>query len=107
LTNRNNREFDRDHNSHWGRLHKVEDVKIEWHGGFTNSPFGALGPYLVAVPTDEEISFILEILNSIVSPALDMLEALLPTASSWDGVSRNDFCRYVEVKCLCRCKITE
>ena len=69
--------------------------------------FNAFGSYLVAVPSDEEISFILEILNSIVSPALDKLEVLLPTASSWDGVARNDFCRYVEVKPLRRCKITK
>lgn len=26
--------FDRDHNSAWGKLHRVENVKIEWHGGF-------------------------------------------------------------------------
>lgn len=68
--------------------------------GSRTLPFDALGSYLVAVPSDEEISFILEILNSIVSPALDKLEALLTTASSWDGVARNDFCRYVDVKRL-------
>jgi hypothetical protein len=28
----NNPEFDRDHNSHWGKLHKAEDITIEWHG---------------------------------------------------------------------------
>jgi proteasome activator subunit 4 len=28
----NNSEFDSDHNSHWGKLHKVEDIKLEWHG---------------------------------------------------------------------------
>jgi hypothetical protein len=56
-----------------------------------------LGSYFVAVPSNEEISFILEILNNIVSPALDKLESLLPTASSWDGTARNDFCRCVEV----------
>ncbi|KAI0296143.1 hypothetical protein BC826DRAFT_1005479 [Russula brevipes] len=76
----NSEGFDRGHNSHWGKLHKVEDVKVEWH-----------------VPSDEEISFILEILNFIVSPALDKVEALLPTASSWDGVARNDFCRHLHI----------
>ena len=45
------------------------------------------------VPSNDEISFVLDILNHIVSPALDKLEALLPSASSWDGVARNDFCR--------------
>jgi proteasome activator subunit 4 len=29
---RNNQGFEGDHNSDWGKLHKVEDVKIEWHG---------------------------------------------------------------------------
>jgi proteasome activator subunit 4 len=72
----NSEGFDRDHNLLWGKLHRVEDVKIEWH-----------------VPSNEEISFILEILSDVVSPALDKVEALLPTASFWDGVARNDFCR--------------
>lgn len=49
--------------------------------------------YSSAVPSDEEIAFILEILSDVVSPALDKVEALLPTASSWDGIARNDFCR--------------
>ena len=67
----------------------------------------ALVSYFVAVPSNEEISFILEILNNIVSPALDKLESLLPTASSWDGIARNDFCRCVEVIPLCRSRITK
>jgi hypothetical protein len=49
--------------------------------------------YAAAVPSDEEISFILQILTNVVSPALDKVEALLPIASSWDGIARNDFCR--------------
>ncbi|KAH9081608.1 hypothetical protein EDB83DRAFT_2512470 [Lactarius deliciosus] len=61
----NSEDFDRDHNSHWGRVHKAEDVKIEWH-----------------VASNDEISFALEILNHIVSPALDKIEALLPSAGS-------------------------
>src|SRR5712672_2420769 len=36
--NNNNSGFDKDHNSHWGRLHKVEDVKIEWHGRLRSHP---------------------------------------------------------------------
>jgi proteasome activator subunit 4 len=55
-----------------------------------------LRSYFVAVPSNEEISFIIEILDHIVSPALDKLEALLPAASSWDGIARNDFCRYAQ-----------
>jgi hypothetical protein len=31
-TDERHSEFDRDHNSHWGKLHKAEDIKIEWHG---------------------------------------------------------------------------
>jgi hypothetical protein len=51
------------------------------------------GSYSTTVPSNEEISFILEILSDVVSPALDKVETLLPTASSWDGIARNDFCR--------------
>ena len=47
------------------------------------------------VPSNDEISFVLEILEHIVSPALDKIEALLTSAGSWDGVARNDFCRQV------------
>jgi hypothetical protein len=32
VADKSNSEFDRDHNSHWGKLHKAEDIKIEWHG---------------------------------------------------------------------------
>jgi len=94
LADRNNSDFDRDHNSVWGKLHRVEDVKIEWHGGL-KSPLSnrSKGSYSAAVPSNEEISFILEILTHVISPALDKVEALLPTASSWDGIARNDFCR--------------
>ncbi|KAI0275116.1 hypothetical protein BC834DRAFT_851157 [Gloeopeniophorella convolvens] len=73
-------EFNRDHNLHWGTIHRAEDIKIEWH-----------------VPSSEEIDFVLEILDKIVSPSLDKVEALLPTASTWNGVSRNDFCRYLHI----------
>ena len=85
--------FDRDHNSRWGKLHRVEDVKIEWHGGVNFLLQSEQGSHSVAVPSNEEISFILEILRDVVSPALDKVEALLQTASSWDGIARNDFCR--------------
>ncbi|GLB36441.1 putative protein with domain of unknown function (DUF3437) [Lyophyllum shimeji] len=70
--------FNSDHNVHWGRLYNPEDVVIEWH-----------------VPNDDEIAFVLEILEQIVGPALDKVESLLETTSSWDSIDRNDFCRYL------------
>lgn len=45
------------------------------------------------VPNDEEIAFVLEILDVVAGPALDKVEALLSTPN-WDNVARNDFCRY-------------
>ncbi|KAI0322307.1 hypothetical protein OF83DRAFT_1161297 [Amylostereum chailletii] len=71
-------EFEKDHNLYWGKLYKPEEVKIEWH-----------------VPSEDEITFIFEILESLVSPALDKIERLLETAGTWDSVARNDFCRYL------------
>ena len=75
--------------------------------GFEPTRSAASEPYFVPVPSNEEISFILEVLNNIVSPALDKLEALLPTASSWDGIARNDFCRCAASTPLRRSRITQ
>ncbi|KZT23745.1 hypothetical protein NEOLEDRAFT_1135845 [Neolentinus lepideus HHB14362 ss-1] len=72
--------FNQDHNVHWGRLYESKDVKIEWH-----------------FPKDEEITFILEILDTIGETALSKVEALLELSSGLDNVSRNDFCRYINV----------
>jgi proteasome activator subunit 4 len=44
------------------------------------------------VPTQDEIAFVLEILDQIAEPALDKVEALL-AQSTWDNIARNDFCR--------------
>ncbi|KAL5534546.1 hypothetical protein ACEPAG_1009 [Sanghuangporus baumii] len=71
-------EFEKNHNLYWGRFYDVKDVKIEWH-----------------VPSDEEISFVLQILEQIIDPLLDNLEELLLDTSNWDDVARNDFCRYL------------
>ncbi|KAF8078288.1 hypothetical protein FPV67DRAFT_1663041 [Lyophyllum atratum] len=71
-------DFNSDHNIHWGRLYNPEDVVIEWH-----------------VPTDDEIAFVLEILDQVLGPAMDKVESLLETTSTWDNVDRNDFCRYL------------
>ncbi|KAH9947705.1 ARM repeat-containing protein [Amylocystis lapponica] len=72
--------FDQNHISQWGKFYEPETVKIEWH-----------------VQSREEIDFILELLDQIASPALDKIETLLETAGKWDGVARNDFCRYLHV----------
>ncbi|SCV72468.1 BQ2448_4005 [Microbotryum intermedium] len=72
------------HHQRWGRLYEVKDVEMEWH-----------------VPSDEEISFALELLREIVEPAMDALEAL-QRESTQEGFNRstvwtNDFCRYCNV----------
>ncbi|CCM01635.1 uncharacterized protein FIBRA_03696 [Fibroporia radiculosa] len=74
----NNPDFDQDHIAHWGRLYEPHDVKIEWH-----------------VPTDDEIHFVMEILDKVAAPALDMIEASIGTADRWDNIARNDFCRSI------------
>lgn len=45
------------------------------------------------VPSEEEISFVLEILDHIVAPALAKVEVLLEKSSAWTSIDRNDFCR--------------
>ncbi|KAF9459432.1 hypothetical protein BDZ94DRAFT_1312356 [Collybia nuda] len=72
--------FDQDHNLQWGLLYEPEDVVIEWH-----------------VPSSEEITFTLDILDKLCTPALDRVEALLENTATWDNVSRNDFCRSLHV----------
>src|ERR1700742_4996520 len=47
------------------------------------------------VPSKDEITLVLEILDTMVAPALDKIERLLETAGNWDNVARNDFCRQV------------
>ncbi|KAJ6519492.1 hypothetical protein C8R45DRAFT_852433 [Mycena sanguinolenta] len=70
--------FEKDHNAQWGRFYEPKDVAVEWH-----------------IPTEGEIDFIMDILDRIGKPALDKVEALLETTSSWDAADRNDFCRYL------------
>ncbi|ETW87560.1 hypothetical protein HETIRDRAFT_469691 [Heterobasidion irregulare TC 32-1] len=76
----NSPEFNKDHNIHWGKTFVAEEVEIEWH-----------------VPSEEEISFVLEILDHIVAPALAKVEVLLEKSSAWTSIDRNDFCRYLQV----------
>ncbi|KAG6889358.1 hypothetical protein C0995_001423 [Termitomyces sp. Mi166 len=70
--------FNKDHNIYWGRLYNPEDVVIEWH-----------------VPNNDEVAFVLEILDHVFLPAIEKVEALLNTTFKWDNVDRNDFCRYL------------
>jgi proteasome activator subunit 4 len=46
------------------------------------------------VPSDDEIAFVLDILDHVITPALDKVEALIETTAKWDNVDRNDFCRW-------------
>lgn len=70
--------FEKDHNAQWGRFYEAKDVVVEWH-----------------VPSEGEISFVLDVLDRIGEQALDKVEALLATTTSWNGADRNDFCRYL------------
>ena len=45
------------------------------------------------VPSENEIALVFDVLDLVVSPALDKVEGLLQTAGSWDNIARNDFCR--------------
>jgi proteasome activator subunit 4 len=47
----------------------------------------------LAAPSNEEIAFIMQILDDLVAPILDKVEQLLETVGVWDNVARNDFCR--------------
>ncbi|PAV21860.1 ARM repeat-containing [Pyrrhoderma noxium] len=74
----NDEEFGSNHILHWGKFYLGKDVKIEWH-----------------VPSAEEIDFVVELLDRLVSPFLEKIEGLLENSSNWDNISRNDFCRYL------------
>jgi proteasome activator subunit 4 len=45
------------------------------------------------VPSTDEITFVLDILDQVATPALDKVESLLETTAKWDNIARNDFCR--------------
>ncbi len=45
------------------------------------------------VPSEEEIAFVLEIIDNIGRPALQLVNSLVEVSGNWDTVSRNDFCR--------------
>jgi proteasome activator subunit 4 len=46
------------------------------------------------VPTNNEINFVLDIIDQIGQPALQMVETLIANNAKWNNVSQNDFCRY-------------
>ncbi|EJD04282.1 uncharacterized protein FOMMEDRAFT_167503 [Fomitiporia mediterranea MF3/22] len=71
-------EFNKNHNLYWGRFYEAKEVKIEWH-----------------VPSNEEVAFVLQILEQIVEPLLTRIEDLLADTNNWDTAARNDFCRYL------------
>ena len=88
-------EFGSNNILHWGKFYLGKDVKIEWHG---KSWLLSTGTILIAsdpVPSAEEIDFVVELLDRLVSPFLEKIEGLLENSSNWDNISRNDFCRYV------------
>ncbi|KDR84826.1 hypothetical protein GALMADRAFT_233236 [Galerina marginata CBS 339.88] len=70
--------FDKNHSTQWGRLYDPEDVIVEWH-----------------VPNDDEVAFVMDIIDHIGKPALKMVESLIETSDKWDNIGRNDFCRYL------------
>ncbi|TFK57500.1 ARM repeat-containing protein [Heliocybe sulcata] len=72
--------FNQDHNVHWGQLYESKDIEIEWH-----------------VPGDDEIQFVLEIIDTIGATALSKVESLLESSGGMDNILRNDFCRYINV----------
>lgn len=71
--------FDNDHMRFWGQQYQAEDVVLEWH-----------------VPNDGEIEFILDLMDTVISPTLDTVEKILDLPT-WDEVARNDFCRNLHV----------
>ncbi|KAF9568547.1 hypothetical protein CPC08DRAFT_654918 [Agrocybe pediades] len=76
----NDPNFDKNHSTQWGRLYEPQDVVVEWH-----------------VPSDEEIAFVMEVIDQIGGPALKVVQSLIETTDKWDSVARNDFCRNLHV----------
>jgi len=48
---------------------------------------------ILSVPNNEEIAFVLELIDHIGQPALKVVESLIETSDTWDSIARNDFCR--------------
>ncbi|KAE8254523.1 hypothetical protein A4X06_0g862 [Tilletia controversa] len=75
----NDPKFQKESHQWWGKLYSVKEVELAWH-----------------TPSDEEIAFILQLLEDVVKPMMNSIEALLAKpGSERDKVWSNDFCRYV------------
>lgn len=90
-------DFDKIHNLHWGHMYKPEEVRVEWHGELFLAISGDKCPQISSVPTPEEIDFVLEILDKVISPCMSTLESLLETTPRWQTEDRNDFCRFLNI----------
>ena len=64
----------------WGKMYEEKNVKINWH-----------------VPSEAEIAMALELIDRILVPALDKVEALQAEGLPRDKAWSNDFCRYLMV----------
>ncbi|KAJ1028660.1 hypothetical protein NDA16_001826 [Ustilago loliicola] len=64
----------------WGKMYEEKSIKINWH-----------------IPSDEEIDMAIELIDRVVVPALDKVEALQADGLSRDKAWSNDFCRYLMV----------
>lgn len=74
-------EFKYSHHLHWGKLYKPDEVKVS-AAHPASSHF--LTPMKVSwhVPNEDEVAFAIEILEQIVSPALETLDRLLGTIAT-------------------------
>lgn len=89
-------DFNQNHDLQWGRMYHAGDIKIEWHGIRPKLCFVRVSNLITffLVPNEEEVAFILQILDRVAEPLSTRLFALLENTPSWDNVARNDFCRY-------------
>lgn len=70
-------EYAKRSHQHWGQLCTATEVKVDWH-----------------MPTDAEVQFALEILQKVVEPAVERLEAFATSTQVVTKEWRNDFNRY-------------
>jgi hypothetical protein len=70
-------------------------VEVEWHGAsaFPSGQYPLINHGTGAVPSKEEITFILEIIENIAKPLIEIVDSLIGSNATWDNVARNDFCR--------------
>ncbi len=68
---------------------------------FQGRSTSCLDSYVLLVPSSEEIAFAIEILDTVLSPAMDKVDALIESAPRWDSIERNDFCRYGKLCVFC------